>query len=25
VFYAVPSERVQPHYQTTPEPLLVLK
>ena len=25
VFYAVPAERVQPHYQTTPQPLLVLK
>jgi FkbM family methyltransferase len=25
VFYAVPSEKVQPHYRTTPLPLLVLK
>ncbi|HEY4171295.1 MAG TPA: FkbM family methyltransferase, partial [Reyranella sp.] len=25
VFYAVPAERVQPHYQTPPSPLLVLK
>ena len=25
VFYAVPAERVQPHYQATPQPLLVLK
>jgi FkbM family methyltransferase len=25
VFYAVPAERVRPHYQTPPSPLLVLK
>lgn len=25
VFYAVPNERVQPHYQAAPSPLLVLK
>jgi hypothetical protein len=25
VFYAVPNEKVRPHYQTTPQPLLVLK